>query len=261
MKTVFFIAISILLLGSCGENKEENNKENPVKVHKSTKEELYYDDKIAAIDLNEGSYDLSQSLNYSKENGDAENVKLLLKGKNIVRLTREFNDVKTGNYGKNFFYFENGKQFASREVYFDNQLKTPQFIDRTTYYDKKGEAVFTKEKMAEYEIDLENTTALPVKIKHIDISRAWSILNQEKEFESTFQGTVEANGATFLIVGPNDPDGYTSALVIQHFYGDIGAMVKNPKKYVGVPLEVEFQEMKDEKGFTFQILLNAKIKK
>jgi hypothetical protein len=38
-------------------------------------------------------------------------------------------------------------------------------------------------------------------------------------------------------------------------------MVKNPKKYVGVPLEVEFQEMKDEKGFTFQILLNAKIKK
>jgi hypothetical protein len=261
MKKVFYLMTSLAVLVSCEDKNEEKVTSDKPAKEQTSKEELYYDDKIAAIDLNEGSYDLSQSLNYSKENGDAENVKLLLKGKNIVRLTREFNEVKTGNYGKNYFYFENGKQFASREVYFDNQLKTPQFIDRTTYYNKKGEAVFTKEKMAEYEIDLENTTALPVKIKHIDISRAWSILNQEKEFETTFQGTVEANGATFLIVGPNDPNGFTSALVIQHYYGDIGAMVKNPKKYVGVPLNVEFQEMKDEKGFTFQILLNAKIKK
>lgn len=261
MKNVFFILVFSILFSSCNDNKKDNVKAPVAEPHQASKQELYFDDKIAAIDLNEGTYDVSQSLNYSKEDGASESVKLLLKDKNIIRLMREFNDVKTGNYGKNYFYFENGEQFASKEVYYDNQLKSPQFVERTTYYDKKGKAVFTKEKMAEYEADLEATTALPTKIKHIDISRAWSILNQEKEFETTFQGTVEANGATFLIVGPNDPNGFTSALVIQHYYGEIGAMVKNPKKYLGVPLEIEFQEMQDEKGFTFQILINAKIKK
>lgn len=258
-KIILFSALAILSFACSNETQKMDYTETE---HQSTQQESEFDQKMAAIDADDLKNGVSNSLSYSNEKGKSESATIYLKNnKDLVKMIYFYNDPTSGNYGRNIFYFEKGKKIASKEIYYDNTLSSPAFVERHTYYDKKGKAIFTKEKSAEYEVDLDYTTMTPAKIKAIDEKRTYQILNQEGDFETTFQGTVENESAIFLIVGPNRPNAYTSALSIQNFNGDINLLMKNPKKYVGVPLNVQHQQMEDEKGFQFQVLLNLEIKK
>jgi len=155
---------------------------------------------------------------------------------------------------------EAGKKFATKEVYFDNQLKVPSFVERLTFYDENEKPVFTRERLAPFEDELSKEAFQTRSPRDLSIDRAMRIINQEAEFETTFQGFAEGGNLKYLLVGENTPDGFASSLAVQYQEGDIKKLLANERAMVGTPLEVEHEIMVDERGLKFQVLLSVKIK-
>ncbi len=264
MKTVFS-PISILfaivfLVASCGSSETPTDQETEL-----SSEDLEYegqeeiDAKIADRD-DYTKWDPLNSLIYTHTDGSTRDASAFLNDKEeIVKLLFRFADTKTGMYGERVFYVENGKKFASRETYYDNTIKTPAFIERFTVYDKNEKPLFSKERSAEYEVDLENALFKMISPKDCSIDEALKVLREEGPFETTFQGFASNGEMEFVIVGENKEIGYTSSIAVQHREGDIMKLMQNERKYVGVPLKVLFERIIDERGFEFQALLGLKI--
>lgn len=219
-----------------------------------------YEDRIGAIE-NNTELQVMNSLAYNDNAGSREDAVAFLDAEgNAVKIEELFSDVKTGNYGTYTFYVEKGKKFASKEVFYDNELKEPSFVERITYYDEKEKPVFTRERIAPYEDNLDEAAYQIVTPKDLSIDRTMRILNQEGEFETTFQGFAEGGNLKYLLVGENTPDGFASSLAIQYQEGDIRKLLANEKAMIGTPLEVQHEVMVDERGLKFQVLLSVKIK-
>lgn len=219
-----------------------------------------YEDRIGAIE-NNTDLKVMNSLAYNDNAGSREEAIAYLDAEdNAVKIEEIFSDVKTGNYGTYTFYVDKGKKFASKEVYYDNQLKEPSFVERITYYDEKEKPVFTRERIAPFEDDLSKESFQIVSPRDIPIDRTMRILNQEGEFETTFQGFADGGNLKYLLVGENTPDGFASSLAVQYQEGDIKKLMANERAFVGTPLDVEHEIMVDERGLKFQVLLSVKIK-
>lgn len=264
MKTYFFsfllFAAMILGFNSCG-NSEQTTQDNNLTEEPIYEDQEQIDKKIADRDDYE-KWTPINSLVYTHTDGSSRDASAFLNEKEeIIKLLFRFSDAKTGIYGERVFYVENGKKFASRETYYDNTLKSPVFIERFTVYDKNEKPVFSKERTAEYEIDLENASFRMIDPKDCPIAEAMQVLGEEGPFETTFQGFASNGEMDFVIVGENKEIGYTSSVAVQHFEGDIAKLRMNERKYVGVPLKVMFERIIDERGFEFQALLGLKILK
>lgn len=264
MKTLFspFVVLLtvVFLVASCV------SSETPVDSESETvSEDLVYegqeeiDAKIADRD-DFAKWDPLNSLIYTHMDGSTRDASAFLnKKEEIVKLLFRFSETQTGIYGERVFYVENGKKFASRETYYDNTIKTPVFVERFTVYDKNEKPIFTKERTAEYEMDLENAVFKMAKAKDCSIAEALQVLREEGPFETTFQGFASNGEMEFVIVGENKEIGYTSSIAVQHREGDIAKLMQNERKFVGVPLKVLFERIVDERGFEFQALLGLKI--
>lgn len=252
---------TVILLGiftACQSPKEDGQKEQAQKVQKIDNENEF-ENRIAAIE-NDTELLPVRSLSYNNNAGStAEAIGYLDKDQKEVKIEEKFAYAETGNFGTNTFYVENGKQFASKEVYYENAGMKPMFIERISFYEK-GKVIFTKERKAEVEDDLINTTFQVVPAKAASVNRAMQIINQQGHFETTFQGFAEGGGMKYLLVGENSADGYASSLAIQYQEGDIVTLMKNEKKMIGTPLEINHEVMTDNTGLTFQVLITVKIK-
>jgi hypothetical protein len=251
------MAISII---SCqSDNKTDENStqtENAAKIEN----EDQFEQKMADID-NATDLKLINSLAYNNNEGSRiDAIAYLDKNDQEVKIEENFADVKTGNYGKYAYYVENGKKFATKEVYYDNQLSTPSFVERVSFYDEKGKVMFTKERLASFEDELEKAAFQIRTPKDCSIDRAMRVLNQEGEFTTTFQGFASAGNLTYLLVGEDTKDGYASSLAVQYEEGDIKTLLKSERAYIGTPLEVQHEVMVDERGLKFQVLLAVEIK-
>jgi hypothetical protein len=240
---LFFAVILLGVFSACQPTKEDGDKEKAEKVQKIDNE-TEFENRIAAIENNP---ELTPVRSY------------LDKDQKEVKIEEKFSYAETGNYGTNTFYVENGTQFASKEVYYDNTGSKPFFIERISFYEK-GKVIFTKERKAEVEEDLINTTFQVVPAKALSVDRAMQIINQQGPFETTFQGFAEGGGMKYLLVGENSAEGYASSLAIQYQEGDIVKLMKNEKKMIGTPLDVTHEVMTDNTGLTFQVLITVKIK-
>ncbi len=247
-----------LIFSACSSNNEDGEGENEKKIGK-LKNEGDFEDKVAAIE-NNSNWKIMNSLAYNNNAGSREEVIAYLNETDeAVKLEEIFFDAPTGDYGTRIFYVDGGKKFASKEVFFDNQKKIPQFIERITFYDKKQAPVYTRERSTALEEDLSKQIFEQKTPVGLSIDRAMEIINKQGSFETTFQGFVENGGLTYILVGENTPDGFASSLVVQYESKDVLKLQKNERGMIGIPIEVQHQTMLDEQGLKFQILLNLRL--
>ncbi len=219
------IFLSLIFTG-CNSSNDKNEKSDSGKEQPKFPNEDQLEEKMAAIENNKNLL-VVNSLNYNNNAGStAGAIAYLDAEKNTVKMDEMFSDVTTGNYGTYTFYIENGKKFVSKEVYFDNELKIPIFVERISFYDKNQKVIYTKERTAEYEEDLPKMQFQIAKLKDCSLDRTMRILNQEKDFETTFQGFASDGSTKFLLVGENTPDGYASSLAVQRLDKEIEKLSK-----------------------------------
>jgi hypothetical protein len=257
MKTLLLspVVLFFLLFSSCsGENKGSDN------VHfKKPKNANDIETHMAEIE-NNPDWKVMNSLAYNNNEGSTEEVIAYLNASDeAVKLEERFSDVSTGNYGKRLFYVADQKTFASKEVYFDNTLKEPAFIERISFYGKNQQPVYTRERTAPTELELDNASFQQKNPVGISIERAMQVINQQGEFATTFQGFVQSGGLTYILVGENSQDGFASSLAIQYENEDIKKLKLNERGMIGTPLQIKHQTMVDEKGLKFQVLLDLLI--
>ena len=255
MKTVQFLLffLTMTIFASCGEKTATDEK---VSIPKNSDA---LEDKMAAIE-NNPAWKQYNSLSYNNNAGSKEEVIAYLNDKDeAVKLEERFTEVETGTYGVRFFYFSGGKKFASREVIFDNSLKKPSFVERMTFYDKKEQPLYMRERTAEFEQDLEKQPFTAKPPIEISVDRAMQVINQEGSFVTTFQGFALGGGISYILVGENTPDGFASSLAIQHENDDIKKLLMNERGMIGTPLHIEYQTMMNDQGLKFQALLSLSI--
>lgn len=252
--------ISMLFLFGCQSSNSNQDKTEKVENIPAISNEDKFENLITSVDNNE-ELSMINSLAYNNNAGSSiEVIAYLDKNDNEVKIEEKFSDIKSGNIGKYTYYIENGKKVVSKEVYLDNVLKKPSYVERITFYDSNNKPIYTKERFATYEDELEKEAFQVTTPKDRSIDRAMRVLNQEKEFETTFQGFANAGNMDYLLIGENTKDGYASSLAVQYKEGDIQKLMKNQKAMIGTPLAVQHQVMVDERGLKFQILISVKIK-
>ena len=259
---IFFLsAAMIVALISCGTGGLKGNTDEETKVQSEFKEESKFENRMLALDQNE-SLLIANSLKYHNNAGSSEEVTAFLDEKqNIVKLEEAYLDAETQNFGNVTFYLENGKKFATRQVIRETTLNVPIYKEIITYYDKSEKPLYAKVRESQYELELENLVFHTTKAKNVSASRAIRALNQEKEFQTTFQGLAYDGTLKYIIVGDTEEEGFASTLSVQHQEGDIKKLFQDEEGMLGVPLEIQYERMIDQSGMEFQILISAKIKK
>ncbi len=250
-----FIIFIISYLFSCSE--DTNQSENIDVIKPLYKDEKLVENKLKIIDNNSSLYTIN-SLAYNKNDGStAEVIAYLDSANNELKIEELFSDHVSGNYGKKVFYIEKGKVFASKEIFFNKQLKKPSFVEYVSYYNKIGSVLFTKYRKSFYEDDLEEKPFIKASKRKCSIVNAMSMLNQEGKFISTFQGFIENDGMLFLLVGENKPNGYTAALFVEYADRVIRELQKNEKELIGTPLDIQYDVGSDINNMTYRLLIRA----
>ncbi len=255
-----FYSLSIILsiaFSACKNEMKEN--ENPETMenglNKSTWEKAMknIDEQIAISDA------VANSLYYSKETGESEKLVAYLSQENkILKVEEFFSGKPTENAGRIIYYLNQKKPLVTIELFEDKtNLAEVKFVERISYYDDNGQATYTKEKRANYEEELENVAYKAVDLLTLTTDKIFRILNQEAEFQTTFQGLVETESLNYLIVGEPKLGGYTSAMRIEFEDHLIKEVYKDPKKYMNKKMRVTFQLSRLQGNFEYQIYTGA----
>ncbi len=258
-----FLLVSLVYLASCSTPTDKLNEEHaPVKegdVVISFKDEKDMDKRMVEIDTIISKADTqANSLNFTGPDGETIEVIGHLDSKNeIMKLEEQFSDGNGKESGTRFFYINSGKVFASFE-----QLNVPvgdlfTYVERISYYNKNGGVIKTKERRGEYD-EIYSKSYAPAEFHKITTERAFRCLNNKKEFATTFQGFVDQGPYTYLVVGGNSKNGYTSALRLDFKDNAIAILLADPKGYLGEKMEVNFQVMNDH-DFEFQMYTGGKL--
>jgi hypothetical protein len=250
MKHILFLSYLILLASCSSDNSTEKN--STIKTQSKAQESINAE--INAIDQEvSNSGQEASSLSYSKESGESIVVRAHLNDKGeLLKLEEEYNEGISGKSGINSFYYRNKKIIASRERFEDKKTKEKaQFVELLSFYSEKGEVYKTLEKRVNYEEDLETVPYNEIAIQITDISRAERALNQQGEFETTFQGFVEAQALRYIVVG-SAKSGFTSAIRINSEDDFIRFISVNEKKYLNRKVKISFEHVIDPTGFQYQ---------
>jgi hypothetical protein len=255
--------IASLILFACNSSDENLTKVIPkeeIKIVEKISDEEKFMQKMASIDSIQ-ELNIMNSLSFNNNEGSTiEATAYFDKNGAEVKILELFNDSKTGNQSTTTFYIANGKKFASRQILFDNTTKPTKFIERISFYDSTQKVQFTKERSAEYEELLNDVTFSPAKLFDCNIDRAMRALNEQGEFETTFQGFVTTKDLDYILVGANNEEGFVSSLAIILPDETINTLKSNERKYIGTPLEVEFQNKVNGNGASYQALMRIRMK-
>lgn len=259
-----YILPLLVLLTACGGSEDVTDKtvknEKP-KVVVTFKNEEEMNQRMVEIDtIVSRSGLIASSLYFSKgETGESIQVDGHMNEDNtIMKVIEYFNDGNGLSSGQRIFYLNGGKPFATIELFDDVTGVKPQFVDRVSYYDEKGKVIKTKERRGDYQETVEQMQYKPVALHSITMERAMRALNQEKEFQTTFQGFIHQEMFTYLSVGENRPDGFRSALRLDYKDPLIMALSANEEGYIGEKLRVNYQKHTDQTGFEFQVYAGGK---
>lgn len=263
----FLILVSVALLWTaCSENSQE-------KVVKTTKNEKSpeelgveddgrggdFEDYMALVDNNDSLLTAS-TLYFSKGDGESYQLYLLLNNEgNIIRTEERYTKSGDGSVLRNFHYFRDEVRIASKEIYNQGTGEAENFFERVSYYDEKEKPVISKIRKAQFEEYLENEMFRIIDPINCPLDRADRALAGEGEFETKFLSVIEQDGVFYIIVGEDKDNGYNSSLVVQSITPLIQSLINNPDAYKGEPVKVDFQEMPDGQGYTFQSLLGISL--
>ncbi|MDH4471518.1 MAG: hypothetical protein QE487_02865 [Fluviicola sp.] len=253
----------MLVLTACGGNDEKENptkKTEAPKVIVSFENEAEMDERVVEIDaiVNQAGT-VASSLYYSKgEAGESIQVDGHMNAENqILKIEEFFSEGNGKNSGRRLYYLNDGRPFLTVEQFDDVTGTKPQFVDRVSYYDEKGKVMKTKERRGDYQEVVETMKYKPVALAGVSMDRAKRALNQEKEFQTTFQGFIDSDQFSYMSVGENNPDGFHSALRCDFKDPLIMTLSSNQQKYIGKKLRVNYQKHTDASGFEFQVYLGG----
>lgn len=198
---------------------------------------------------------IANSLYYTKVTGESEKITAFLSQKNeILKVEESFSGRENENAGKIIYYLSKTIPMVTIELFEDlSNPKEVKFVERVSYYDEIGHAVYTKEKRVDYEEELEGVDYKSVDLVNLNTDRIFKVLNQEGEYQTTFQGFVETQSLNYLIVGEPKEGGFTSAMRIEFEDPFIKDIYKNPKKFLNKKMRVTFQVSKMQGNFEYQI--------
>jgi hypothetical protein len=272
MKRTSYIGILMCLIfvqTSCGDSGKQGNQVEVNDRSRGGKQDFgkmeaekegQIEQWISETELNQANLSLANSLYYTRDDGSSIEANAYLDDAGVIlKIEEVYMDSKSGNHGKNVFYLKDGKKYASKELFEDHGTKDIKYVERITFYDAQEKTVKTKIRKAEFEEDLHAFPFQPAPLKDCSIKRVMDVLNQTGSFSTTFQGFVNSAAMSFLIVGENKPNGYVSTLAIQYADSTIKDLSKREGEMIGKLVRVDFQKIRDERGFEFQALLAVKV--
>ncbi len=262
IKYLFTLTALLLIFTftSCG-NEDDPNESND--LEDSIIEDSQTDDELEAylmeIDLND-QLELASSLYYTKSSDSGEEMvqaNLFLTAESeVLKIEELMVKAGTNSIVSNVFYYKNEKKCASKQFFEESINDSSYFVEILSYYDNNANVILSKRRTATYEDYLDQEAYTIVKNSDCSDQRAFDVVNQEGEFETTFQGFVNFGEFTYLIVGENKKIGFASSLVVQRQSNLIKELKSKEKEMIGTPLEVEFGTATDDGG-SQQILLSV----
>ncbi|MFK7783867.1 MAG: hypothetical protein AB8B56_02060 [Crocinitomicaceae bacterium] len=255
------IGIALFTITSCTTEPEvetenpETETTAPIEAKANFEAEEYLD----YLDFND-SLAKANSLYYSREfNGNREWIEVVMTLDDSSRILKMVEQYLMGGaeavYSNNF-YFKDGYKYATKQFFIESEGDSSYFVELLSFYDKDENVTATKKRTAEYENDLVNAQYMVAPKQGCSTDRAFDIVNQEGEFRTTFQGFIEMQGFKYLIVGDDDQDGFSTALVVQRTTPLIKELVGNESELLGIPLRVSYQTIVDATG-SQQILMGV----
>lgn len=257
---LFLLTISVMAACSGPETDVKETKNDPKELKESTPDDgrgAEYEAYMSEIDNND-SITIANTLYYTKSNGESYQVYVLLDDESqVIRMEERYTTSASGSLLSTFFYYKNGVKYASRERFIRGVGEEEKFVERVSYYEG-GKPKISKMRQAPYEEYLESETFEIIDPTNCSDQRANLALRREGEFATNFVSVVQedpTNPITYIIVGEGSDDGFVSSLIVQHFTPLVRELVSNPNAHAGEAMDVQFQEMHESSGYTFQALL------
>lgn len=249
----------VFILFSCGDTeKDSKNGAKAAQTVANISEEDKLSQKMNLIDSNQQLRVINGLAFGNLDSGlTIEAIGYLDTNNQEVKIEEIYSDSKTGNTERTLFYIEGGEKFATKQIIYENSRQPTMFKERISFYDKNGKVIFTKEREAEYEEYLSQASFKPAALFDCKIDRALRLLNEEGEFETTFQGFIETKTVDYIIVGPKT-EGFTSSLAVVSPNALTQEIKSNQLKYVGKKIEVLFEKTM-EGNVTYQALLDIRL--
>lgn len=253
-----FCCISILL-SACGEKTEE-----PIKTEKRERlDQLIpayskaesYEKQIQTIDADKELFE-AKSLSYIDNDGNIESVTALVDSTMQFSKLIHYLTETDGRQVETHFYFKGSQLFSSVQTIRRYTEKTSFAREVKTYYNSESIVVFTAERKASGENDITKSSYSEVKKRVHDPRKALNIINQNEKFQTNFLGFNEARDKIFLIIGT---EYYNSSVVIPSYQGILKTLKNNESMYLNKPLKIEFKEVTELDGFSYQALLDIKL--
>ncbi len=260
LKKILYLILTLLTLVACKTNTKPLQDPNTTDKNGigSFKNEAQYENVIKQIDGNQSLIQI-RSLLYSNDEGKSQSVSGLIdENGEILKLSQEYSDGK-GIKVSLHFYFKNRKLISTLNKTLFTNDKRGYCREIKSYYYENEVVVYSSSRKAK---DEESIAALNFRAEEkysFKVDEALEILNQKGRFETRFQSFMSIGGKEFIIVSGIGKDPYYSVLAIQPDDKVVQAIKKNEKKYLNKLLKVEFEEVTESNGFTFQGLLNAEI--
>jgi hypothetical protein len=161
-----------------------------------------------------------------------------------------------GRQVETHFYFRGSQLFSSVQTV-KRFIKNTTFVREVkTYYNSENVVVYTAERKASGENNITKSSYSEAEKRIHDPRKALDIINQNGKFQTNFLGFNESRDKIFLIVGT---DRYTSSVVIPSYQGILKNLKNNENKYLNIPLKIEFKEVTELDGFSYQALLDIKL--
>jgi hypothetical protein len=214
----------------------------------------YIDSVNNAPDLLEGN-----SLQYSDQNGTLFSSKVLSDASNrIYKLEMEINEALKTTVSS--FYFKNGGKIVSSKIVSHYLEEAVDYLKVISFYTDSGKVIYTGSVKSNNLDSLESARFSSDELENHDHDFSLRMINQTGAFQTTFLGIAfsEELNKNFLIVGPKDGS-YRSTLAIYEEIELIKELKSNTNKYKGTPLTIEFENITDPSGLSFQALIYVAI--
>ena len=258
INTLTLIAIALFLTTSC-DSTETDIPTDEITTEEIAKANVDGEAYLDYLDLTD-TLDKANSLYYSRQVGDdiewTDVIMTLDDSSRILKMVERFLVSGTEAVCSNHFYFKDGNKYATKQFFLESEQDSSYFVELLSYYDEKGKVTATKRRTAVYEDFLPQEQYMVAEKKSCSEDRAFDIVNQTGEFETTYQGFVEMQGFKYLVVGEDEKDGFSSALIVQRTTPLILELRANEADMIGTSLVVNFRTITDG-GSSQQILMGV----
>jgi len=261
MRRIPYLLFFLVILLSACKNKDETLLDPSTDIPTTQKNipafngQGKFDKAVNFLDTAEHPLAFS-SLNYANDLGISKKVSGFgNQNGDIIKLQQETTYPSGQAETISYYFGPNGMICANRHfVHFAE--KTSFCMDTKSYFDKNGKVIYTCKRQSDNEEKLLKLPYASAEKKKFSVLNAMEILNQKGPYATRLQGFMEAAAKEFIIVGTKN---YNSAIAYNPENKIIKELKNKGESAQQTLLKVNFTEVKESNGFTYQGLLDIKI--